>query len=102
MTAQKAALFNTQVGQFSTDQVGQFYSAVNRCSCRKPGIGLAMQAKKRFPEIDFARSVLVGDSDSDMEMGKTLGMFTVRIHQGSANVVGDLIYTSLIEFVRSI
>ena len=48
-------------------------------ACRKPNTGMALQAKEDFPEIDFSKSVMVGDSDSDIEFGKRLGMFTVWI-----------------------
>lgn len=44
---------------------------------RKPQVGMALQAKEDFPEIDFKRSVMVGNSMSDMEFGKRLGMHTV-------------------------
>jgi len=44
---------------------------------RKPNTGMAMQAKEDFPEIDFQRSVMVGNSVSDMEFGKRLAMHTV-------------------------
>lgn len=46
---------------------------------RKPNIGMALQAKKRFPEIIFKKSVMAGDSLSDMIFGKRLGMLTVLI-----------------------
>jgi len=46
---------------------------------RKPGTGMGLKAKADFPEIDFSRSVMVGDSPSDMEFGKKLGMITVMI-----------------------
>ena len=49
------------------------------CPCRKPEPGLAMQAKADFPDIDFARSVMVGDSASDMRFGRNCGMETVFI-----------------------
>jgi D-glycero-alpha-D-manno-heptose 1-phosphate guanylyltransferase len=49
---------------------------------RKPGIGMALQAKKDFPEIDFSKSIMVGDSVSDMEFGKRAGMKTVFISHG--------------------
>ena len=32
---------------------------------RKPEIGMALQAQRDFPEVDFHRSVMVGDSKSD-------------------------------------
>ena len=49
------------------------------CDCRKPGTGLFMQAKQRFPWIDFEASVTVGDSTSDVEAGRALGMRTVHV-----------------------
>lgn len=48
---------------------------------RKPNIGMALQAKIDFPEIDFSRAVMVGDSESDMEFGFNAGMRTVTINQ---------------------
>ncbi|GIV23328.1 MAG: HAD-IIIA family hydrolase [Bacteroidia bacterium] len=47
--------------------------------CRKPQVGMALWAQRDFPEIDFRRAVMVGNSDSDMLFGHTLGMHTVWI-----------------------
>lgn len=44
---------------------------------RKPNTGMALQAKEDFPEIDFHKSIMVGNSMSDMEFGKRMGMHTV-------------------------
>lgn len=41
---------------------------------RKPEIGMALQAKKDFPEVDFHRSVMVGDSKSDAIFAQRSGM----------------------------
>lgn len=49
------------------------------CTCRKPNVGMGLQAKTDFPTIDFARSVMVGDSVSDMQFARKLGMKTVFI-----------------------
>ena len=49
------------------------------CPCRKPETGLALQAKADYPDIDFARSVMIGDSASDMRFGRNCGMETVFI-----------------------
>ena len=46
---------------------------------RKPGTGMALKAKDAFPEIDFERSVMVGDTDSDIQFGRNAGMKTVRV-----------------------
>jgi HAD superfamily hydrolase (TIGR01662 family) len=44
---------------------------------RKPNTGMALQAREDFPQIDFHKSVMVGNSVSDMEFGKRLAMHTV-------------------------
>jgi histidinol-phosphate phosphatase family protein len=46
---------------------------------RKPKIGMALQAQKDFTEIDFAKSLMVGDSISDMQFGRNVGMYTVLV-----------------------
>lgn len=46
---------------------------------RKPHPYLGYEAKNDFPEIDFQNSYMVGNSGSDMEFGKTLGMYNVFI-----------------------
>lgn len=46
---------------------------------RKPNIGMAIKAKTDFPEIDFRKSIMIGDSKSDMEFGKRLSMYTIYI-----------------------
>lgn len=46
---------------------------------RKPAIGMALQAQKDFPEINFEKSIMVGDSGSDIEFGKNAGMKTIYI-----------------------
>ncbi|MCS7153656.1 MAG: HAD family hydrolase [Bacteroidia bacterium] len=51
----------------------------NDAPCRKPNPGMAHQAKRDFPEIEFHRSVMVGNSESDMLFGRSLGMHTVWI-----------------------
>lgn len=51
----------------------------DNCRCRKPNIGMALQSKKDFPEINFFKSIMVGDSFSDMEFGKKSGMLTILL-----------------------
>jgi len=50
-----------------------------QCDCRKPLPGLFEQAQARFPEITAATSVMIGDSISDIEFGRRLGMATIFI-----------------------
>lgn len=51
----------------------------NNDLCRKPNVGMGLQAKSDFPEIDFEQSVMIGDSLSDLQFGRNLGMFTIWI-----------------------
>ncbi len=44
---------------------------------RKPNVGMGMQAQEDFPGIDFKKSVMIGNSMSDMEFGKRLNMYTI-------------------------
>jgi histidinol-phosphate phosphatase family protein len=46
---------------------------------RKPKPDMAIEAKKDFPQIDFTKCVMVGDTDSDIKFGTNLGMKTVLI-----------------------
>ncbi len=52
-------------------------------TCRKPSSFLAMEAKKQFPEIDFRKSIMVGDTETDMIFGRNAGMVTVLVGDGT-------------------
>ena len=55
------------------------YLASENHAHRKPNTGMALQAKQDFSQIDFNKSIIVGDSMSDMQFGKNVGMKTVFI-----------------------
>ncbi|MBD9093398.1 MAG: HAD family hydrolase [Bacteroides oleiciplenus] len=44
---------------------------------RKPNTGMAIEAQKKYKDIDFKHSIMVGDKPSDIEFGKRLSMQTV-------------------------
>lgn len=46
---------------------------------RKPNPGMAFQAREDFPEIEFSKSIMVGNKPSDMRFGRSAGMYTVFI-----------------------
>jgi len=70
---------------------------------RKPGIGMAMAAKNDFPAINFNKSIIVGDSLSDMEFGRNAGMKTVFISEEKNNDNKiDFNFPSLIEFTLNL
>ena len=64
---------------------------------------MAEMAKLEFPEIEFKRSIMVGDTDSDILFGKNIGMRTVRIKTAEPiGVEADLTVDSLYEFLKKI
>ena len=67
----------------------------DKCGCRKPAPGLAKRAKEDFPEIDFRRSIVIGDSSRDVDLGRGLGMVTVGVGEGDFKA--DLRFPSLHE-----
>lgn len=62
---------------------------------RKPAIGLALQAQKDFPDIDLTRSVMVGDSLSDMQFARNAGMRAVYLTKNNPVPVQVQDYTDL-------
>ena len=54
------------------------------CDCRKPGIGLFERARHDFPQINFSRSVVAGDAESDIAAGKQIGARTIFIQRTGA------------------
>lgn len=48
---------------------------------RKPNIGMAIQAKKDFPDINFSKALMIGDSDSDMIFAKNARMKGIKINR---------------------
>ncbi len=74
---------------------------------RKPNSGMALQAREDFPNIDFHKSVMVGNSVSDMEFGKRLGMRTVFLTTKHVpfDLPNDLVdeqFPSLQDWARSV
>ena len=74
---------------------------------RKPNIGMALQARRDYPDIRLKESVMVGDSASDMLFGRRAGMTTVLI--GPTNDIAlkhpklvDHYYPTLLEFAKNI
>lgn len=73
---------------------------------RKPAVGMGIFARKEFRQISFRRSVMVGDSISDMIFGKRLGMKTVfigdREQVRNRPELVDFLYRDLITFARTL
>jgi D-glycero-D-manno-heptose 1,7-bisphosphate phosphatase len=64
------------------------------CSCRKPAPGLLLAAAEEH-ELDLTRSVMIGDSETDVEAGRAAGCFTIRIAEPTTSSRADLIVHGL-------
>lgn len=81
------------------------------CDCRKPAPGMLLEAA-RAGGIDLAKSWMIGDSDIDMQAGRSVGCKTARLlAEGTAAGRGfnghkenkaDIIANSLVEAVHEI
>ena len=80
--------------------------ATDENNFRKPNPAMAIQAQKDFPKINFQKSIMVGDSISDIQFGKRLNMKTVLIEtkkeelEQSRQMNIDFRFKSLIEFAN--
>jgi len=86
---------------FSTDMED---TSVNR----KPNTGMGLQAKKDFPEVEFSKSIMIGNTLSDMEFGRNLGVAltiflpTTRPDVPIPNPLIDLVFPDLQSVARTI
>lgn len=74
---------------------------------RKPAIGMALQAKNDFPEISLKKSIMVGDTQTDMLFGRRAHMTTVLVGDEPeiAHKVPHLVdycYPTLYDYAKSL
>lgn len=67
---------------------------------RKPSPRMAYMAQHDFPEIDFDKSIMIGDSNSDIEFGKNAGMYTILIGDEPVKCKPDSKFESLLRFAN--
>jgi histidinol-phosphate phosphatase family protein len=74
---------------------------------RKPNPGMALQAKKDFPQVDFSKSIMAGNKLSDMQFGRNANMHTVFIASTNPGTTSpheliDARFDSLFEFAAAV
>jgi D-glycero-D-manno-heptose 1,7-bisphosphate phosphatase len=80
----------------------------NESPNRKPNPGMGLQAKSEFPEIDFSKSVMIGNTPSDMKFGRNLRtainifLSTTRKDVDLSDPNIDLVFDSLLSFARAL
>lgn len=60
------------------------HSPIDNCACRKPSVSMGLYAREVL-KVDFTNSFMVGDSLTDMQFGKQLGMKTILISRNTLN-----------------
>ena len=63
---------------------------------------MAYMAQHDFPEIDFDKSIMIGDSNSDIEFGRNAGMYTILIGDEPVKTSPHDKFKSLFEFAKII
>lgn len=79
----------------------------DKCFYRKPNPGMALQAMKDFPEIDFSKSIMIGNKPGDMKFGRAAGMFAVFVtttnpDQKFPHPNIDMLFPSLYDFAAAL
>ncbi len=74
---------------------------------RKPNIGMMLKARKDFPQVRVKRSIMAGDSLSDMIFGHRSGMTTVLISNDidiirRGHKIIDFSYPDLLTFAKEL
>lgn len=68
---------------------------------RKPNPLMAIEALTELGDVDFAKCVMVGDTDSDIQFAKNVGMKSVLVRSEEKNLIdSDLSVDSLYEFYK--
>lgn len=74
---------------------------------RKPNPGMYHEAKKDYPDIEPKKSLMVGNTLSDMQFGRNAGMHTVFVrttspHQPYPDPLMDLVFSNLATFAKAL
>jgi len=74
---------------------------------RKPAIGMALKAKQIFKNISLDKSVMVGDTISDMQFGRNAAMKNIFIKHETDNEkydekLIDFTFNSLLSFAKKL
>jgi len=88
-------------------EITKFYFAPQLASensnYRKPGTGMGLHARKDYPDIDFSKCLMIGDSESDIEFGMKLGMKTIMLTTvGNVSTKADYIFKNLYQVSQAL
>lgn len=67
------------------------------CECRKPRVGLFVEAKRTDKDIDFRQSVVIGDSPSDVAAAAAIGAKAIRVANDLQPPTGQVVVADVVE-----
>lgn len=83
------------------------HGAHERCACRKPASGMRDSIERSLGAIDYTRSWMIGDKESDIGFGAAIGVRTALLksaywREDDLRVAPDLIVDSLYDAAKAI
>jgi D-glycero-D-manno-heptose 1,7-bisphosphate phosphatase len=72
------------------------------CGCRKPRPGLLLQARQDHPGLRFERTVMIGDSETDVEAAVAAGAHAVRLAPPGTKSAASQVFSDLAAAVRAL
>jgi len=79
-------------------QVDRFYVCPHdeaSCSCRKPAPGLLLQAAADHPFLRLEHTVMIGDSEGDVEAGLAVGARAIKLGPPGTRTRADALFADL-------
>jgi D-glycero-D-manno-heptose 1,7-bisphosphate phosphatase len=79
-------------------RVDEFYvcpHADGSCTCRKPAPGLLFQASRERPGLRLERTVMIGDSETDVAAANAVGACAIRLGPEGTRSAASHIYRDL-------
>jgi len=71
------------------------------CDCRKPKPGLLLQAAEEH-NLDLAASWMIGDSETDIEAGKSAGCRTIMVGSKESQTKADIKFADMLELATKL
>lgn len=114
VTKEEDLIFLHKKMKYTVEENGGRIDAIYYCKdvdssslCRKPNSGMGMQAVKDIPTINLTKSLMIGNTLSDMKFGKNLGVSTIFLPTTRPEVDLkdehiDAVFPSLIAFANNL
>ena len=86
-------------------RIDRFYvcpHADGTCGCRKPAPGLLLQAQGDYPSVRFDHSIMIGDSESDVEAATRAGVPAIRLTREATVSAASCVFPDLLSAVKAV